>query len=216
MFVMDNDIRIYFDDRVVVLTDKNINICAIDKKHLYVFEDKKALVKRLKRFEQSNDEQLYVIHYDLNELFGCVKKCFKYVEAGGGAVLTPDGRVLLIKRLGKWDLPKGKVEKGESLQDTALREVAEECGLKKTPEIIGELAHTFHTYRQGGKHILKHTAWYTMLYDGDEELQPQYDEDITEATWLPKNMLNGVMQNTYQSIKQVLLKIQNSKFKIQN
>ena len=135
------------------------------------------------------------------------KNCFKYVKAAGGLVSLPDGRVLIIKRFGKWDLPKGKVEKGESMRDTAIREVMEECGLDKAPKITAKLKRTFHTYRQDGRRILKRTAWYAMLYDGNENLQPQYDEDITEALWLPKNQLDLVMQNTYKSIKKTLSRL---------
>jgi 8-oxo-dGTP pyrophosphatase MutT (NUDIX family) len=90
------------------------------------------------------------------------------------------------------------------LLETALREVMEECGLKTAPKITGELAHTFHTYRQDGKHILKHTAWYAMQLEGDETLHPQFAEDITDAVWLPRDQLNTVMQNTYESIKEVI------------
>ena len=213
---MDTDIKIFFNERVVVLSDNDLGSYAIDRKHVYRFENRNALVRRIEKFEQSVDERLYIIHSDLNELFGHVKKCFKYVEAAGGFVMLPDGRALIIKRLGKWDLPKGKAEKGESPQDTALREVMEECGLEKTPIITGELAHTWHTYYHDGKHILKHTAWYEMMYDGNERLKPQYDEDITAAVWFPQNLLNVVMLNTYQSIKQLIHTIKNQNLKIEN
>ena len=192
------------NDRVVVLTDKGIKSPTTNNDLVYVFANKKALANRLKLFEKSDDERLYITHPDLDELFGHVARCFKYIEAAGGLVMLSDGRILLIERLGKWDLPKGKAEKGESLQETAIREVMEECGLKTSPKITGELSHTFHTYYQNGKHVLKHTAWYTMHYNGDENLHPQFDEDITQAVWLPQDQLNIVMENTYKSIRQVL------------
>ena len=201
---MDGDIKIYFNDRVVVLTDKNIKSAAIDNDQIHVFENKKTLAKRLDRFEESNDEYLCITHPDIDELFGFVADCFRYIEAAGGLVALPDHRILLIKRLGKWDLPKGKAEKGESLQETALREVMEECGLATDPKITRELAHTFHTYHQNGNHILKHTVWYAMSYDGDDTLYPQFAENITDAVWMPETKLNIALQNTYESIKQVL------------
>ena len=201
---MNSDIEIYFNDRVVVLTDKNIKSSEINNGHVYIFENKKKLAKRLEHFGTSDEERLLITHPDVNKLFEYITQCFRYIEAAGGLVSLPDGRILFIKRLGKWDLPKGKAEKGESLQATAIREVMEECGLKTAPEITGELAHTFHTYHQDGRHILKHTAWYAMRYDGDDTLHPQFSEDITQAVWLPQNQLDIVLQNTYQSIKQVL------------
>ena len=173
---------------------------------VYIFENKKTLAKRLEHFGNSDDERLCIIHPDVNELFKNVAQCFGYIEAAGGLVTLPDGRILFIQRLGKWDLPKGKAEIGESLQETAIREVVEECGLKTAPKITGVLTHTFHTYHQDGRHILKHTAWYAMRYEGDDTLHPQFSEDITRAVWLPQNRLNIVMQNTYESIKQVLEK----------
>ena len=208
---MSDDIKIYMNERVAVLTGENLKTPV--KNSLHVFESKKALAKRLKHFENSDEACLYIVHSNLDELLKQVSDCFKYIEAAGGLVTLPDGRILLIERLGKWDLPKGKAEKGESLQETAIREVMEECGLKTSPKITGELTHTFHTYHRGGKHILKHTAWYMMLYDGDETLHPQFDEDITRAVWLPANQLNIVLQNTYKSIKQV---IENYELRIRN
>ena len=208
---MYGDINIYFNDRVVVLTDKKIKCSETNNDHVFIFENKKSLKKRLEHFENSDDKCLCVIHPDVNELFEYVAGCFRYIEAAGGLVSLPDGRMLLIKRLGKWDLPKGKAEKGESLQATAIREVMEECGLKTAPQIIGELTHTFHTYHQDGRHILKHTAWYAMRYDGDETLCPQFNEDITQAVWLPENRLDIVLHDAYQSIKQVF-----EKFRVQS
>ena len=202
---MESDIKIYFDDRIVILTDKNIKRSSNNNNRMYVFENKKTLAKRLDRFKESDDAYLYIIHPDLDELFGCVTECFKYIEAAGGLVTLPDGRILLIKRLGKWDLPKGKAKKGESLQETAIREVMEECGLETSPKITADLAHTFHTYYRNGIHVLKHTAWFSMRYGGqDHTLYPQFEEDITEAVWMPKNRLGIVLQNTYESIRQVL------------
>ena len=207
---MDSDIKVYFDNRVVVLTAKSIKSSVSgNDQQVYVFENKKTLAKRLAHFEKSDDECLYIIHPDVSELFVYIAKCFRYIEAAGGLVSLSDGRILFIKRLGKWDLPKGKVEKGESLQETAIREVMEECGLKRMPLITGELKHTFHTYHQDGRHILKHTVWYAMRYEGNETLLPQFSEEITQAVWLPKEQLNIVLQNTYQSIKQVLKTIEN-------
>ena len=202
---MESDIKIYMNDRVVVLTDKNIKSSSNDNDLIYVFENKKALAKRLNRFEESDDECLCIIHHDLDELFEYVTKCFKYIEAAGGLVTLPDGRILLIKRLGKWDLPKGKANKGESLQETAIREVMEECGLETSPKITALITHTYHTYHRDGAHILKHTAWFSMRYDSeDNTLYPQFDEDITDAVWMPKNQLYIALQNTYESIRLVL------------
>jgi 8-oxo-dGTP pyrophosphatase MutT (NUDIX family) len=192
------------DERLVVLTGKEPEKPETNDYHVEKFESKKALAKQLKRFEESDVACLFIIHSDVDKLFRHVTGCFKYIEAAGGLVTHPDGRILLIERLGVWDLPKGKAEKGESLQETAIREVVEECGLKNAPVITGELTHTYHTYYRNDIHYLKHTAWYTMLYDGDDVLHPQSSEDITKAIWLSQNQLNIIQQKTYKSIKQVI------------
>ena len=204
---MESNIKIYFDDRIVILTDENIR----GRDNVHVYENQKMLARHLLCFAASDDAFLYIVHSDRDELLKHVAKCFKYVEAAGGLVALPDGRILLIKRLGKWDLPKGKAEKGESLQETAIREVTEECGLSVSPKITSVLAHTYHTYHRAGALVLKHTAWFTMRYDGEDvSLHPQLDEDITEAVWLPVNQLDCVLQNTYKSIKQVLKRVEKS------
>jgi len=200
---MCSERKIFMNERIVVLTDSYIKTPTIPDEQVYFFENQKLLAKRLKDFDKSDEACLFIVYHDLDKLFKQVAGCFKYIEAAGGLVTLPDGRILLIERLGKWDLPKGKAEKRETLQETAIREVVEECGLKETPKITGELTHTFHTYHRDGRHILKHTAWYTMLYEGDDALHPQSSEDITHAVWLPPNRLNTVLQNTYESIKQV-------------
>jgi 8-oxo-dGTP pyrophosphatase MutT (NUDIX family) len=201
---MDDDIKIYCNDRVIVLTDKNIKSAAIGNDQVYVFENKKALAKKIIRFEESDDEYLCITHDDIHELFEHTAACFKYIEAAGGLVTLPDNRILVIKRRGKWDLPKGKAEKGESLKETAVREVVEECGLIVNPQITHELAHTYHVYYPDGKSVLKHTAWFAMSYDGDDSVFPQTEEDISDVVWLPENQLNIVLQNTYESVKHVL------------
>ena len=198
------EIKIFFDSRVVVLTEKKTEMKG-DRVHVY--KNRKTLAKELEHFDDSDDECLWIIHSNLNKLFELVVGCFKYIEAAGGLVRSSDGRILMIRRLGKWDLPKGKNEKGETLQETAIREVVEECGLTSFPTITGELFNSFHTYHRNGSHILKRTVWYTMTYNGDATLHPQYDEDITEAMWMPENQLEIVLQDTYKSIKQVFDKL---------
>ncbi len=201
---MDNDIKIYFDHRTVILTNKNIKNPITCNTELYIFGDKATLAEKLEEFNSSGADCLYVVSSDIDLLFREVKACFTYIEAAGGLVMNENGEILFIRRLGKWDLPKGKAEKKESLEETAVREVIEECGLTKTPAIVGKLSDTYHTYHQKGKHILKHTSWYVMSYDGRQALTPQYSENITEAVWLPESRLTDPLNDTYHSIQQVL------------
>jgi len=126
---------------------------------------------------------------------------FCLVKAAGGLVQR-GADFLFIYRHNKWDLPKGKIELGETEQDAAIREVEEECGIR--PALLHHLIDTFHTYFEAGKWILKRTYWYAMEYKGIEELAPQIEEGITKVEWIPAKQWNVVLENTYGSIQDVL------------
>jgi 8-oxo-dGTP pyrophosphatase MutT (NUDIX family) len=125
------------------------------------------------------------------------------IVAGGGLVYTPQKTVLLIFRRGKWDLPKGKLDEGETLEACAVREVKEETGLSSAI-IEKHLTTTWHTYHQDGKLILKESHWYLMQTPLEEALKPQEDEDIESCRWVPLNDLQAYMQNTHPSIIDVI------------
>lgn len=129
----------------------------------------------------------------------------KVVEAAGGIVGNKNNEILFIKRLGKWDLPKGKIEKGESLQQAALREVEEETGLQ---ELILEdyINSTFHIYSErNGTRILKTTHWFKMSYTGTKAAIPQLEEGITEVDWKNnKKIKDEVYPATFKNIQLIL------------
>lgn len=127
----------------------------------------------------------------------------KTIIAAGGLVQNLKGEFLFIFRRGKWDLPKGKTEKGEKIEDAAIREVQEECGISEL-KIIRPLLKTFHTYELKGKKILKETHWFLMKTNWQGKLIPQNEEDITEAIWVDKKIVKELLENTYDSIKEVV------------
>lgn len=126
-----------------------------------------------------------------------IKSLFYTLKAGGGLV-TKDDQYLLIYRLGKWDLPKGKAEKGEDDETTAIREVEEECSV--SVKIQHLIATTWHYYPQKGKQMLKKTYWYAMECIDDSKLQPQTIEDIEKVEWLSQSQLKPALDNSYNSI----------------
>jgi 8-oxo-dGTP pyrophosphatase MutT (NUDIX family) len=136
--------------------------------------------------------------------FRKIKEKFTFIKAAGG-IVEFDGKFLFIHRLGKWDLPKGKMDEGEKPRETALREIAEECNLSGHA-IAFKILNTYHTYVQNGENILKKTAWYhlNLMAMPKEKLAPQQEEGITELRWLTWNELDEVRQNTYVSILDVL------------
>ena len=137
----------------------------------------------------------------LREILGSVK----VLRAAGGMVENPDLEFLFIYRLGKWDLPKGKAEQGESPQETALREVAEECGISVQlhpdhPQAIT----TYHAYRLKGKLIIKPTDWFFMQTTHTQALVPQLEEGITQVRWIAPKDWALVRENTYPLIEALL------------
>ncbi|MFZ2897764.1 MAG: NUDIX hydrolase [Saprospiraceae bacterium] len=127
---------------------------------------------------------------------------FHYLEAAGGLVFNPEGKALFIFRRGRWDLPKGKADPGETPPETALREVREETGVEQL-ELKNHIADTLHTYREKGRRILKRTYWYAMETT-DTRLVPQAEEDIEKADWVEINETFLRLPEIYPSILEVV------------
>ena len=127
------------------------------------------------------------------------------IEAAGGLVENEKGDYLFIYRNDKWDLPKGKIEKDEKTKVAAAREVEEECGI--TVSKLGEkICKTYHAYISRGEVVLKKTHWYAMKYKGNDKLKPQTEEGITDVRWFRKGHIDAIIQNTFPSILDVLVK----------
>lgn len=125
---------------------------------------------------------------DEQALLAALQRIYRPLDAAGGLVTNPAGEVLLIFRRRKWDLPKGKVDEGETPEQAALREVREETGLSRI-RIEAPLVHTWHGYREKTDQILKQTYWYRMSFTGKELTVPQIEEDITDIQWIrPENI----------------------------
>ena len=106
-------------------------------------------------------------------------------------------------RRGKWDLPKGKMDKKETFEECAKRETEEETGLKDI-KLISPLITSYHTYHEGSRYLLKETKWFTMNISGEQKLIPQATEQITKLEWVKKNVLKKYLQNSFPSVIDVL------------
>lgn len=158
----------------------------------------------LHRIANSNQIETVFFRSDAPEKsFHAFLEDFIIVEAAGGVVRNGDDETLLIKRLGKWDLPKGKIESGESKEEAAVREVMEECAIPK-PDVIASLPTTYHYYKQAGEHIIKPTYWYAMQVKGKPDVKPQEEEGITTVVWAGAEMLKEAKQNTYASLSDLM------------
>ena len=125
------------------------------------------------------------------------------ITASGGIIENSNGEYLFIFRRDKWDLPKGKMDAGETPLNTAIREIEEETGVNGL-ELISPLKDTFHTYEAFGKKWLKTTHWFHFKTNFSGELIPQTEEDITEIKWIKPQEISLVKQNTYPSILDIL------------
>lgn len=130
-----------------------------------------------------------------------IKQQFKIIKAAGGVVRKAD-KILMIYRLGKWDLPKGKLEGKEKPKEGGRREVEEECSVRVVAQ--DKICHTWHTYTRHGKKILKKTHWFAMDCLDDSAMQPQLDENITDVRWMSREEVRQALYNSYFSIRYVL------------
>lgn len=132
-------------------------------------------------------------------------KAFTMIRAAGGVVRkgNENGKILLIYRLGKWDLPKGKIDAGESRRKAAIREVEEECGIDRL-KIIAPLADMHHLYQIKDQWVMKETYWYEMICTSTSQLRPQTEEGITEAVWMSPSAIKKILPKAYASIAALL------------
>ena len=146
----------------------------------------------------------FVIYGNALEMLEMMKKTFKFIEAAGGYVLNNLAQSLVIYRNGLWDLPKGKVEDGENVENAAVREVMEEAGIEKTPVIEKKLLDTYHFYRWGTETeiTLKKTYWFLMSYNGSSyKTKPQTEEGITQCIWADDGMIDEMLNKTHRNLK---------------
>jgi 8-oxo-dGTP pyrophosphatase MutT (NUDIX family) len=200
-------IKIYFGDKPVFLCDeinKELNTILHHPDAVFVDEINTAAINSLLHEIIKPEFHAGVLwNADFDRLKKAFFKHFTVIDAAGGIVQNADKEILFICRLGKWDLPKGKLEKGEKLEDCAVREVEEETGATniKLKKKAGE---TYHTYKAYGKYFLKISHWYFMSCSGKQNLVPQTIEDITDIKWVAVKNLKDVLSNTYPSIEEIL------------
>ncbi len=170
------------------------------------FTGKSSLAEAFSRFCRDSNYRGLTIKAEKNFSEACqsFNSLFTRIEAAGGIVRNLQQEYLFIKRLGVWDLPKGKLHQNEPAAMGALREVSEETGLVNL-SISRQLPSTFHIYTdRKGVELLKETYWYEMLCPEPQSLVPQLEEDITEVKWFPADGLNLPLQNTYASLRLLL------------
>lgn len=200
-------INIYFGDKPVILCneiDKDLNEILHHPDAVFVDEiSPRAIKSMLHEIKKEEFHAGVIWNEDLEKLKEVFFKNFKVIEAAGGIVQNDKKEILFIKRLGKWDLPKGKIEKGEKEEEAAIREVEEETGVTGL-HLKKKVGITYHVYDEYGKHFLKISHWYHMTCNSKQALKPQTEEHITEIKWVKTQDIKDPMENTYPSIKNIL------------
>lgn len=197
--------KVFIENREVNFTD-----CLNDSRNtgVFYFYPNLSVLKDIVPFVSSFPENeiitvlLMESNYKLENLF----KEFIFIEAAGG-IVEQDQNYLFIKRNGFWDIPKGKLDSGESSEDAAQREIEEECGL--TDLMLNSLISiTYHTYFHKNDWYLKKTSWFHFTALGSRDTSCQIEEGITETIWLNSSQFNTIYKNTFNSISFVLKKFE--------
>ena len=149
---------------------------------------------------QNKVQKAYLYHPDEKIILKMMKEKIPVCKAGGGLVYNKEGHVLFIFRNGKWDLPKGGMEKNEKIAATAIREVEEETGVSDL-SISCDLQKTYHVFKRNGKYKLKITQWYEMQSTFEGPTIPQTKEGIEKAVWLNPDQIKEALNNSYENIK---------------
>jgi 8-oxo-dGTP pyrophosphatase MutT (NUDIX family) len=200
-------IKIYFNNKPLFITNqitKELQEYLHHEETVFIDEFNFHTIKAM--VHEMEAQQIHAgvfLHDDVDAVLKAFKKKLVLVQAAGGLVHTEEDHLLLIFRRGKWDLPKGKRDAGEEMEDCALREVKEETALAKV-EIEKPLSITYHTYHQDGKHILKESHWYLMKAQEQIGLIPQQEEGIEKCEWVPIDQVAPYMDNTHASILDVV------------
>jgi 8-oxo-dGTP pyrophosphatase MutT (NUDIX family) len=200
-------IKVYFNDKPLFLCDtieKNFEPLIHHDDAVFIDELNSHTIKTI--IYEMQHPQIHAgifCHSNFEELKKSFFKKFILVQAAGGLIKNGEGEILMIFRRGRWDLPKGKLDKGEKLEECAVREVKEETGLKNV-KLISPLTITYHTYREGTKFILKESHWYLMSITGEQKLIPQTDEDIFEIRWIKPDDISLYLPKSFPLITDII------------
>lgn len=201
--------KVFVNEKKLLLSKQSENL-----EKTLGYENVTSLEIALDLLENTSVKELNIFGENIDEIWSQFQGLFRIIEAAGGIVNNPQGDILFIKRLGKWDLPKGKMEKGESREESAVREIEEETGLANV-ELVRFINTTYHIYvERNGDKILKCTHWFEMNFNGEDTSKPQIEEGITEVAWKNTAQIEEeVFPSTFKNIKLIIKEFWNTKLK---
>src|SRR5210317_853106 len=191
--------KVFVNDKPIVLTTEVSK--ETDFKN-YLLKTVK-IGKVIKDLRKPSIKEARLIGKNEKKLLKRFLKKLPNVIAGGGKVYNEKGDILFIYRNDKWDLPKGKVDRKETIEAAALREVEEETGVKNL-KIIKPLETTYHIFKRNGRHRIKITYWFEMKTSYTGRLQPEEIEGITKVEWLNSDKTQKALENSYANIKTLI------------
>ena len=166
----------------------------------YFLLNEESIQEAIKALKKKKLPEAYIYHPNHEEILKNFTKKIPLTVAAGGVVTNPKGKVLFIYRNNKWDLPKGKLDKGESIEDCAIREVMEETGVKGL-RIVNFLKTTYHIFKNNGTYTLKEVHWFAMKTEYSGKLKPEKKEGIVKVKWKGPKKIQKALQNSYTNIK---------------
>lgn len=195
--------KVFFDQKQIIITDDKA-LLSQNEAPVHLFQSKENLNSTIREFiNHDQGSSLTVVGDNASDILNDCTTLFEYRIAAGGIVRNEYGHILMIKRNGLWDLPKGHMDNGETVLQTAIRETREETGIS----VLNAGAHfddTRHLYYIGDKLVLKKSVWFLMSSFSTEVLTPQTEENITETKWADPMDLPHLFKNTYLSIAELL------------
>lgn len=191
---------IYFADKAVVFAAEAPAAALFECEMRLESGERIGRAKILKILE--NQKSVLLLTPDPEAAFAAFASEFVPVEAAGGIVVNERGEWLMIHRNGRWDLPKGHWEQGESLEECAVREVGEETGVTGT-RVERLLCTTLHAYQLRGRWELKRTHWYELRIDAAVPTAPQREEGIDRVQWCAPEEVRRHLADTFPTIRRV-------------
>lgn len=189
--------KVFINKLSIILTSKNKSLSQ-ENSFLLSSISLNEILKKVRKHKK-----IFLYHPKKSELLKVFKSKIKVIFASGGIVKNDNNQILFIYRRGKWDLPKGKAEKGESIRETAVREVIEETGIEKL-KIDKYFSNTFHIVRNNKKYFLKETSWFLMSSNFKGKLKPQLNEGIKSVKWKTFDDAKKIKKKTYGNISIIL------------
>ncbi|MBU2994973.1 NUDIX hydrolase [Cellulophaga baltica] len=188
--------KVFVNEAQLILTNKLSDIA----NNKYFSLNEKSINDAIVLLSANKKGVAYIYHPNGEEILNKFTKKIPLVVAAGGVVTNKEGKVLFIYRNDKWDLPKGKLDKGETIEHCAIREVEEETGVKGL-KIENFLKTTYHVFKRNGVYKLKEVHWYAMKTSYTGELVGQINEGIEKVKWKGPNKIAKALKNSYTNIK---------------